>query len=63
MWFIKEIETEMKLGRCDKKLTIDEISDICLKEKIIQFPVFGSDNKFLGIGISDGSCKKLFGLE
>ena len=62
MWLLKEIETEMKLGRCKEILTEIQIHKRCIENSVEPKPKFGSDGKFLGWGITVDEGYKLFGL-
>jgi hypothetical protein len=62
MWILKEIETEMKLGRCDEKLSELQIHKKCIENNVEPKLKFGSDGKILGYGITDDECKYLFRL-
>lgn len=55
MWLLGEIETEIKKHR------IDILKECETKGVKINY-YFGSDNKYLGMGISDDDCKRNYGL-
>jgi len=61
-WIIGEIKTEMDLGRTEKILTRIEIKNEILSKDIKLFTCWGSDGKYLGEGISDEDCRKLYAL-
>ena len=67
MWTIAEINTEMILGKCEKKMTLSEIYQLVEKEGIKTGIAWGiNENKtevLLGTCISDEDCLKLFGLQ
>ncbi len=63
MWTLKEIETEMNLGRCKPKLTESQIEEKCKAENIQMKIYYGDRGRVrLGLGISDEDCLRLFGL-
>ena len=53
---------EMKLGKCEPNMSMDDIKIKCANNNIVMKHIFGSDSKYLGLGISDKDCGMLFGL-
>lgn len=62
MWFIGEIETEMKLGRCREVLTRGQILTKCKVNSVHPRPYWANTRKFLGYAITDEEYDLLFGI-
>lgn len=62
MWTLKEIETEMKLGKCKDSLTYVQIYRRILENGIKPKITSSSDGVFMQWAITDEEYMRLFGI-